>query len=144
MWQLKRRINEVSREVKGLLDALEELKEDEINLHLMYLSAMHENPKMYEELVSERQVCVYVCVCMYVLCMRIQSCIMSSGLKDMFVSMYVYVYVCVCDEGLCMCIRQNLHHKHVAHRHVCMCMYVYVCVCDYGLCMRIRSCITSS
>ncbi len=64
MWQFKRRINEVSREVKGLLDALEELKGDEINIHLMYLSAMYEDSKVYEELVTQRQVCM--CVCMYV------------------------------------------------------------------------------
>ena len=69
---------------------------------------------------------MYVCVCMYALCMYvcIYVCVCTGMCICMYVCMYVcmYMYVCMC---ICMCMYVYMY------MYVCICMYMYVYVYMY-------------
>ena len=49
-WELRRRINEVTQQITGTLHALEQIQEDTTQIHLLYLTAQHQDPAKHSEL----------------------------------------------------------------------------------------------
>jgi len=74
-------------------------------------------------------ICMYVCACTYVLCIRMHVCVYVVCIRIcMYVSLHVRVFLCM---NACTCM----------HASVYVCMYVFMYVCMYVcMCACLRAC----